>query len=387
MDNPFSIEYAVAPHQLIDREEEVRQVKQALTQAGKLFMIGPRRFGKTSILIAAEEALRKRRARVIHLNVQSFTSIEQLVRGLIAATAKFAPNAQQAARMVKDIFTSLQPGVTYNPEKSTFQVTLGVKSRPEEPPAPLLVEALNQIEEYAQAAKYTIGVILDEFQEILKLGGPEIENQLRSAVQLHRHVGYVFAGSETSLLQDMINNPARPFYRLGLPLFIKSIPRTDFASAIVQGFARLGCVVPDAALTTLFELTEDVPYYVQLLAKTAWDRAEQQGWHELTPPLVIEVFQSLVQLFDPIYANQWVGQTTNQRKVLSAIAQGHTQKLTSRQFLRAFDLSSGTIHKALQSLESVHLLRREVAGTKIHYRLEDPLFKGWMLRFVQDQGD
>jgi uncharacterized protein len=384
MENPFRIEFAVAPHQLIDRQTEVAQVQNALTKAGKLFMIGPRRYGKTSILVAAEEGLRKR-AKIIHLNIQSFTSLEQVVRGLVNATAKLAPNAQQAARLVKEVFASLQPSLTYNPEKSTFSIALGVKPRTDESPAPMLVAALDEIEAYAQQSKQPVGVILDEFQEILKLGGSGIENQLRSAVQLHRHVGYVFAGSETTLLQDMINNPARPFYRLGIPLFIQSIPREDFSRAIRDAMASLQCVMEEEAMTRLLDLSEDVPYYVQLLAKTLWEQVQQHELRRITPTQVEQVFQSLIAMFDPVYANQWTVLTANQRRVLSAIADGHTQKLTSRQILREYDLNSGTIHKALQALESEHLVRREVSGVEVKYRLEDPLLKGWILRFVQDQ--
>jgi uncharacterized protein len=384
MDNPFSIEFAVAPHQLIDRQTEVVQVQNALTKAGKLFMIGPRRYGKTSILVAAEEGLKKR-AKIIHLNIQSFTSLEQVVRGLVNATAKLAPNAQQAARLVKEVFASLQPSLTYNPEKSTFSIALGVKPRAEESPAPMLVAALDEIEAYAQKSKQPVGVILDEFQEILKLGGAGIENQLRSAVQLHRHVGYVFAGSETTLLQDMINNPARPFYRLGVPLFIQSIPRADFSMAIRDAIQALDCVMEEEAMTRLLDLAEDVPYYVQLLAKTLWEQVQQHGLSRVTPAQVEEVFQSLIAVFDPVYANHWTVLTANQRRVLSAIADGHTQKLTSRQILREYDLNSGTIHKALQALEGEHLVRREASGVEVKYRLEDPLLKGWILRFVQDQ--
>lgn len=384
MNNPFSIEFAVAPHQLIDRQAEVAQVQQALTKAGKLFMIGPRRYGKTSILVAAEEGLKKR-AKIIHLNIQSFTSLEQVVRGLVNATAKLAPNAQQAARLVKEVFASLQPSLTYNPEKSTFSIALGVKPRAEESPAPMLVAALDEVEAYAQKSKQPVGVILDEFQEILKLGGAGIENQLRSAVQLHRHVGYVFAGSETTLLQDMINNPARPFYRLGVPLFIQSVPRADFSTAIREAIRALHCVIEEDAIIRLLDLAEDVPYYVQLLAKTLWEQVQQHSLSRVTPVEVAEVFQSLIAVFDPVYANQWTVLTANQRRVLSAIADGHTQKLTSRQILRAYDLNSGTIHKALQALEGEHLVRREASGVEVKYRLEDPLLKGWILRFVQDQ--
>ena len=124
---------------------------------------------------------------------------------------------------------------------------------------------------------------------------------------------------------------------------------------------------------------------MQLLAKTLWEQVQQHRLPRVTPTQIEQVFPSLIAVFDPVYANQWAVLTANQRRVLSAIADGHTSKLTSRQIQREYDLNSGTIHKALQALEGDHLVRREVSGVEVKYRLEDPLLQGWILRFVQDQ--
>jgi hypothetical protein len=58
-------------------------------------------------------------------------------------------------------------------------------------------------------------VVIDEFQQLVNEGGITAERQLRSVIQTHRHVSYVFAGSKTRLLIDMTSDHARPFYKLG----------------------------------------------------------------------------------------------------------------------------------------------------------------------------
>ena len=51
--NPFEYGRELDRDELVDREEELRQVTRALENGGKLFLIGPRRYGKTSLLRAA----------------------------------------------------------------------------------------------------------------------------------------------------------------------------------------------------------------------------------------------------------------------------------------------------------------------------------------------
>ena len=75
-----------------------------------------------------------------------------------------------------------------------------------------------------------------------------LQAQLRAAVQRHTDIGFIFAGSKTTLLNDMTMNPARPFYRMGIRYFLAPIPREEFAAFISRGFEKAGYRVDAAAV-------------------------------------------------------------------------------------------------------------------------------------------
>ena len=79
----------------------------------------------------------------------------------------------------------------------------------------MLTDVLNGIERLAAADGRKALVVLDEFQQVLTGGGEKAERQIRAAVQTHHHVGYVFAGSSTRMMTDMILSAERAFWQLG----------------------------------------------------------------------------------------------------------------------------------------------------------------------------
>ena len=82
-------------------------------------------------------------------------------------------------------------------------------------------------------------VALDEFQAIAGFNGGSVEHAMRAAVQHQREVGYVFAGSEPSLMERMLG-PKRPFYKAGPVMRLEKIPADEFAAFIDARFARSG---------------------------------------------------------------------------------------------------------------------------------------------------
>ena len=61
----------------------------------------------------------------------------------------------------------------------------------------------------AEARKQRLAIALDEFQAITSFDGGTVENALRAAVQDQRQVGYVFSGSEPSLMERMPGRAGR----------------------------------------------------------------------------------------------------------------------------------------------------------------------------------
>jgi len=378
MKNPFTLEIAVGSQLLVNRATELEKVKETLRGGGKLFVIGPRRFGKTSILLTAAEELRDAGDIVLDYNIEGYTGLDLLVRALVSGAAGVSGNLNQAAKSVRRFFGSLQPTISVDAE-GNITASLGVKQPEPAEQAPLLIDALNSLERLAANAKRKVGVIFDEFQHLLKLGGAGIEGQLRAAVQTHRHVGYVFAGSQTTLISDMVTNHARPFYRMGESIFIGAIPREEFLPYLTANFKAIRCKADEEALGKLLDLAEDVPYNVQALARACWDEAAQTKATALTSSAIAATHRRLVRSQAPIYAPSWASLSTNQQKALAAAAGADGAQLLSRFILKRYDLSPGTMQKALQALETQAILRRDYQGMEVRYRFEDPFFKAWIL--------
>src|SRR5438552_17688060 len=87
MENPFQFGRELNASELVDREHELATVLTTLTTAAKLFVIGPRRYGKTSILKAAGEKATEAGHIVLHYNVEAYPTIALLVGKLLADAA------------------------------------------------------------------------------------------------------------------------------------------------------------------------------------------------------------------------------------------------------------------------------------------------------------
>ena len=72
MKNPFEFGRELGIEELVDREDEVASVLHTIRDGNKLFLIGPRRFGKTSILKAAEDQLCATDAVVLRFDAESY---------------------------------------------------------------------------------------------------------------------------------------------------------------------------------------------------------------------------------------------------------------------------------------------------------------------------
>ena len=57
MKNPFEFGRELGSEELVNRTDELGIVQRVIESGGKLFVIGPRRFGKTSLLKSAAERL------------------------------------------------------------------------------------------------------------------------------------------------------------------------------------------------------------------------------------------------------------------------------------------------------------------------------------------
>lgn len=380
MKNPFQFGRELAPPDLVDRQDEIATCVRTVQNHERLFVIGPRRYGKTSILKAASETLQHGGAIVFRYSAEAYPTFEMLVSRLVAdATEKLAGGYEKASEKVRTFFARLRPEVSFSVTERTWSATLGVGSQSPAQQTQLLVDGLGGVERLAAEASAPVGIMLDEFQHLIELGGRSAEGQLRAAVQQHVSLGYIFAGSKTRMLTDMTSDASRPFYRLGQRLFVGHIPRTDFQDFLHRGFAGAGFKVGEGALEAILDLAEEVPYNVQMLAHACWNElALARPGRTLTVAIVRQVLEKVVRQDDPFYTQVWNLLTSVQQKALMAVVREKGQNLHSTRVLRESGLSQSTMQRALAALKGRDLVREEEARGQTHLRLEDPFFGTWL---------
>lgn len=390
MNNPFEFGRELGTDELVDRVEEVAAVIQTIQTGGKLFLIGPRRFGKTSILKAAQDRMTTSNAVVLRFDAESYPSLERLVTELIAAAAKALKGpVERTGELIRTLFSRLRPELTFNITQDSWSAKLGVNvAATGEAHLSLLVDALQGLEELAalQPKSRPVGLVIDEFQRVIELGGSQAESQLRAAIQKHKRVGYVFAGSKTRMLTAMTMDATRPFYRLGAVRFIGPVPAADFEAFLAEKFWESRFTVEDPTVFRLIlSLAENVPYNIQLLAHACWNQMREitgSRRRVLDAAKVHETLGRLVRQYDPFYTQLWRDLTPLQQKTLIAVIMEDGLHLQSQKVARFVGSGSSTLQRTVGALLERGILREQELEGAVQMRFEDPFFSQWIRVFA-----
>jgi len=237
---------------------------------------------------------------------------------------------------------------------------------------------LDGIETLARTVKHPVGLIIDEFQQLIELGGRSAEGQIRAAIQQHRKVGYIFAGSKTRLLAEMTSDHSRPFYRLGARRFLGEIPQAELISWLIAQFASGRFKVSAEIALMLITAAEAVPYDVQKLAYFCWSLLTETGQKQLTAETIQTASQAIVEQDNPLYTQIWNQLTSYQKTALIAVIKEGGTGLTSRHVLKRAGLTATTMQKSVEALRGKGILRDEERVDKIVVRFEDPFFSKWI---------
>jgi uncharacterized protein len=373
--NPFEYGRELSRDELVDREAEMETLRATVRNRGKLFLIGPRRFGKTSLLSALDEEVGRTGVVVLRQDAEKFETLELLAGAILAAaTKRLEGGLEKAIAAVTRAAGRLRPEFVLDGD--SVAVRLGVDRAAEA--LPLLTDALDAVERLAAQTGQEVCLILDEVQQIITEHGIAAERQLRSTVQTHRHVSYIFSGSATRMLSEMTSDPNRPFYRLGERLFIGAIPRAEFMAFLQDACAATGLQMAEPVAEHILERAEEVPYNVQRLAHETWELARSRGRKRIDAALVDEALRRIVLREDPAYTQIWTSLTANQRKGIKAVVMAGGRQLLSSEVTHAMRISTSSLQAVLKALEAAHLVRVEAQLGAAEYRLVDPFFAEWL---------
>jgi hypothetical protein len=373
MSNPFVYGEVVPATAFVDRSIELDRLVGDLLAGQKVFLISPRRYGKSSLVRQALRTAARRGALTVEVTVSSYSSYVAFLEGYARALVSIETRLDRVRAWTADLLGSARPEVRL--EQGRIAIAFPTV-RTDRDISRLAQEVFALPGRIVDARRRRLVVALDEFQAIGAFDGGSVEQALRAAVQTQRQVGYVFSGSEPTLMERMLGK-SRPFYKAGPVMRLQKIPPDQFAEFLEARFRATGVRPAPGLGAAIVELAGNLPYDVQRLAHELWDDARAQGRRSATTDDLHATLKRLLGEHEALFEGVWQRLTLAQRATLRAAVLEDGRELLSADARARYRLSgASTVQAALAALVRDDVLAREEGV----YVVVDSLLREWVAR-------
>ena len=362
--NPFRFSGPLPPEHMIDRDPETDELL-ALALGGHSFrLVGPRRYGKTTLLRRVLEAADREEMATILVDLQDVLSIAEIVVRIERAYERLKGPIRSR---VENLFRTWNIGLSLG--GGGFTATL--QRNPNADPEAVLLRLLELPRALFDRDGTSSLIVFDEIQDVLAV--PGADGKIRSVIQHQTDAAtYGFAGSAPGVMEQLFADPKRPLLDQAVPKELPPLPLDDVAGYVAARF-KSSSREAGAALAPLVEFTRGHPQRSMMLAHYLWERtgkgavADEGTW--------LAAVDQAARDSGPLMRAIWRALATNERRMARALALLSTP-LFSQDTADAVGINRASIGRALESLEAKADVIRE--GDSL--RLTDPMFELWLQR-------
>jgi len=372
MPNPFEFSDPVTGDSFADRKSELKTLTARMLAGQNVIVISPRRYGKTSLILTAQAAVRRRGGRTGIANLFWCQSRQDVAQELANAVVRGAlgwlrTRTEELRRLVARL-----PGATLSLEKDGYRVSLS----PLKPNSDWTEEIrhVTRLLQDANSKQHPVSLVIDEFQKAAEVD-PALPMLFKSLTDLElKGVSLVLSGSRRHVMHDLHSGPGAPLLGVGELMTLDTVPESDMIAFIQSRSEIEGKRMTEGAARLLFNRARGVPAYVQRLAFEAFEVAERKDINEEAAEMAVHtVLKRERQYFEVMYEDL----APNQRNLIRALAAQPEKNPTSRDFLdRARLRADSSSHRALFALESAEKVELGPDG----WQVSDPLFALWLAR-------
>ncbi len=384
MTNPFVYGEVVPAAAFVDREVEIDRLTRDLLAGQKVFLISPRRYGKSSLVRQALAGAGRAGAISVEVTVSSYSSYVAFLEGYARALLAIDRPPGRPHGWLRGLVGGLRAEVRLEPGEAGAPTVSFPAARTERDQSRLAQEVFALPGHIAELRRRPLAVALDEFQAVESFGGAggtgpgmhQVEHALRAAVQQQRQVGYVFSGSEPALMERMLGR-SRPFYNAGPVIRLQKIDAAVFADFIEARF-RATRLAPEPGLgTAIVDLAGNLPYDVQRLAHEVWDDARAAGGRRVGADDLHRTLKRLLGEHEAFFDAAWQKLTLAQRAALrAAVLEDGRELLSADARVRHRLGGPSTVQASLNALVREEILAREDR----RFVVVDSLLREWVAR-------
>lgn len=366
--NPYHYGSPAKGEYFAGRDAELAAIVSRLSNGINVVLMSPRRYGKTSLLLRAEDVLRDGGAAIVHVNVFGCHDLATLASRLATAAYRLPGGRwHRAAHAVPDFLRRIRgtPSVTFEGESPKFSF----EPRLEGADANTVIADIYAILADVSARR-AAALVLDEFQAINDLGA-HVPSLLKSLADEHTHVALVIAGSKQHLMEDLVAAPTSALYGMAERITLGPVP-VEVMVPYLRERAQTGKKpMSDAVAHRLVDLAWPVPNDIQRLAYEAYDAAARV----IDDEAVMTGLERAVQHEAATYAERYERLSAGQRRVVSAIAVDPPAEPYSAAFVaRTGVANASSVSRAVEAMREDEVLD-ERDGVLV---VADPFFAAWL---------
>jgi len=354
--------------EIVDREEEIAKLVGSLSDPAKdvnYALIGPRRIGKTTILLKIKEELERKGIIVVYvdLSVYRFSPYDfaqSIMSQITKAYAKDLGKIEKASitlgnllktlTKLKKLRLTLEPTVD---EKGQLSVQIRPEIEETEDYRSVFLLAFDYANEVSRKSRRRIVIIIDEFPNLIEFkrySKLEAINELfRSVLENRENVEYVVSGSRVHFMKDILGKGESPLFGHFVILEIGQLSQKYAVELFMKG---VKCSQKEAE--TAWEIVGGHPYYLIMLAE---NRKPDENLEE-TYKRILTSSTGALNLYVNYILKEDLGSSTKEARllrILKAISQG---KNTASQIAKHIKLKLSSLPYYLQELERYDLIEK-----------------------------
>ncbi|ANA41793.1 hypothetical protein A2G06_16785 (plasmid) [Geobacter anodireducens] len=370
MENPFVYGRVVTGEEFFGRSKLIERIQGYIRTGQNIVVFGERRVGKTSLIV---EAIRRLGLPCLKVDFYEVRTQREMITRAIRGIERLEKEAPFFSRWLAR-GKRVRGKITQEYEQPGMVPKVSLEGYFKEPVSSI-TDLLDYIHDF-QSEKALVA-FFDEFQGLLGLeNAMDILATMRSEIQTHGQIPYIFAGSIRRKMHEIFMEPKHPFYKSALPIEIGPIEFEEIGPIVLRLFESGGRKVTLEYLQSLYHMLYGNTGDFQQLCSTLWE-VSKPG-QTLSRDTLREALDTVWETEMPVYAAIRKALTSQQNRVLQTLALTDGKEPFGGHFRKvAGDISPGTVQKALARLEEMDLVFQPYDSKD--YRFYAPFFKLWLI--------
>jgi AAA+ ATPase superfamily predicted ATPase len=368
MENPFAFSNYVTGNSFCNRSKELSDLLKYIKGSQNVLLYSHRRYGKSSLIRQVFRNITDINLNVgaMHVELYGTTSEKDFITRTFQGLNQLESNFDKLLKSVGNALKNIKLNLSIDPASGGTSVSPVFEAIDEKT---VLKELMNILSKYSQKRKLVIA--FDEFQEVAKYTEPGFEKRLRSFIQQHSKICYIFSGSQKHLITEMFNTNSRAFYKSAESFPLHRIETRNYIPWVQSLFSRKNVHLSAEFVKEVVARFENHPMYIQNFLFHLWDQPVKK---DFTPEVIDKLENEIIERRSSEHIILWETLSINQKKTLKLILLNNGINLFNADALKSVNLKTGSlVTKALAAL-----MKKEIIVKNGRYMIQDIVFKKWL---------